>query len=454
MKLIQLISPLLAMMMMTVPASAKELADEPELPMPDAPVLAIDNARTYENMQQSYAAGYEPEIQGDYAVVVLPLVCESGDAPDSVRVSLDLGGGSSPFVVKNYEQTVPLASHPAEDGSINLCYLAEFWLAMRGDRINGSYPVQMQVQGGENYTVYVNISDGIDPDAKDDEPVMTETQPPEDPVVLMPKLLVQTVAGNNVQAGGETELRITLLNTSRTQALENLTVTAVLPEQFTSDDASDTHYHAQVAAGASWEEVFRCRTSAGVPAGTYNIPLQFDYAYGKGMNGSGSAQVRVTVTQPLEMEFPRVILPAEAVVSDRLTLHIQAINLSRCDAGNVRAELDCAGLLPEGTAFIGDVAGGTSGAVDLNVQVSTKSGGELYGETAGKLTFRYNAADGTEYTFEQPVKITLKSPFSERRSEPEQASPLWWIGIMGVIGGGIVLLCAVLILRAKRRGRT
>lgn len=451
MKLIRIFSPLLALSVLTVPVSAKEQAEEPEKFMPDAPVFAIDNARTYENMQQCYAAGYEPEILGDYAVIVLPLVCESGEAPDAVRVSLDLGSGRIPFVVKNYEQTVPREPHTAEDGCVTEGYLAEFWLALTGDRINGSYPVQMQVQGGECYTVYVTVTDGIDPDAKETEPVMTETQPPEEPPVLMPKLLVQSVSGNAVQAGEETELHITLLNTSRAQALENLTVTAELPPELISASASDTFFHEKIGAGASWEEVCTFTASADAPAGVYSIPLHFDYAYGKGMTGSGSAQVRVTVTQPLEMEFPRVVLPAEAVVSDRLTLHIQAINLSRSAASNVRAELDCDGLLPEGTAFIGDVAGGTSAAVDLAVQVSTRRGAEPYGETSGMLTFRYTGIDGTEHTAEQPVKILLKSPFSERKTEPEQASPRWWMGIMAAVGGGILLLTVLLILRAKRR---
>ena len=450
MRFIQMIAALICACLLCIPVSAEDLPEQTDLQesVPaSAPVLLIDNAHIYANMQQSYAQGYEPLIDGDYAVIVLPLCCESAEKPDSVRVSVGLEPGS-PFVVKNYEQTVSLAVHTDTDGSAHEIYLAEFWLAMYRDRVNGCYPVMLQVADFGAYTVYVNITDGIDPNAQTAEPVQTE--PKEEPVILMPKILVQSIAGGSMQAGESAELHITLKNTSRTEALQNLTLTASAAAPFSLQSA-DTLYFEQIAANAEFEAVFVCQAAPDAPAGSYTLPLQFDFAYGKGMTGSGSGNVRLTVTQPVRMEFPAVVLPAEAVVSDRLELHIQAINLGAAAAQNVRAELTCDGLLPEGTAFLGSVSGGTSAESVLHVLVTAKRGAELYGETSGQILFIYEDASGSEHTETQDFTLMLKSPFSERPAEPKQASPKYWLRIMAGIGGGILLLTAYLILRRRKR---
>ncbi len=455
MRFFQIITALICACLLCIPVSAEELPEQtglPETTPKSAPVLLIDNAHIYEHMQQSYAQGYEPLIDGDTAVIVLPLCCEEDQKPESVRISAKLQP-DSPFIVRNYERTVPLAVHLDSDGAEHEIYLAEFRLAMQAERVNGCYPVMLQVADFGAYTVYVNITDGIDPNAKEPEappePV-SELEPKEDPVILMPKILVQNVNGGSLQAGESAELHITLKNTSRTESLQNLTLTASAAAPFSLQSA-DTLYFEQVAANAEFEAVFVCQAASDATAGTYTMPLQFDFAYSKGMTGAGSGNVRLTVTQPVRMEFPAVVFPAEAVVSDRLELHIQAINLGAAAAQNVRAELTCDGLLPEGTAFLGSVSGGTSAESVLHVQVTAKRGAELYGETSGQIVFTYEDASGTEQTETQNFTIMLKSPFSERPAEPKQASPKYWVWIMAGIGGGILLLMAYLIVRRRKR---
>lgn len=455
MRFFQFITALICACLLCISVAAEELpeqTDKPEAAPKSAPVLLIDNAHIYEHMQQSYAQGYEPLIDGDTAVIVLPLCCEHDEKPESVRISVKLQP-DSPFIVRNYEQTVPLAVHPDSDGAEHEIYLAEFRLAMQSARINGCYPVMLQVADFGAYTVYVNITDGIDPNAKEPEPQpepVYEPEQKEEPVILMPKILVQNVDSDSLQAGESAELHITLKNTSRTESLQNLTVSASAAAPFSLQSA-DTLYFEKVAANAQFEAVFVCQAAANAAAGTYTLSLQFDFAYGKGMTGAGSGNVRLTVTQPVRMEFPAVVFPAEAVVSDRLELHIQAINLGAAAAQNVRAELTCDGLLPEGTAFLGSVSGGTSAESVLKMQVTAKRGAELYGETSGQILFTYEDASGSEYTETQDFTITLKSPFSERPAEPQQASPKYWVWIMAGIGGGILLLTAYLIVRRRKR---
>ncbi len=454
-KLISILSALICACLLCIGVSAEELpvqTDIPEIaPKEETPVLLIDNMNVYENMQQSYAQGYEPMIVGEEAIIVLPLCCTHENRPESLRLSVRLEP-DSPFIVKNYEQTVPLALHTDTSGIEHTVYLAEVRLAMYMDRVNGCYPVQLQVAEFDTFTVYVNITDGIDPNAEEPAPP-PETAPPEEPVILMPKILVQGVSGGDIQAGETAELHVILKNTSRTESLQNLTVTASASAPIQMKSAH-TLYFEQIPANAEFETVFCCQTATDTAAGTYFLSLQFDYAYGKGMTGSGSGNAAMTVSQPVRMSFPQVLLPAEAVVSDRLELHIQAINLGVTAAQNVRAELKCDGLLPEKTAFLGSVSGGTSAECILNVQVSSKHGAEMYGETAGQLVFTYADESGREHTETQDFSLVLKSPFSERKAEPEQVSPKYWIWIMAGIFGGILLLTVYLMIRRRKRGQS
>ncbi len=453
-KLIAILSVLFCTYFLCFTVSAEDLPVETEPPAvtesAEAPVLLLDNATIYENMLQSYAQGYEPVIDGGEAILVLPLSCAQETRPEALRISVKLEP-NSPFLVKNYEQTVPYAPHFDVNGAEHLVYLAEFRLTLHPERVNGSYPVQLQVADFDTYTVYVNITDGIDPNAE--EPPPPETTPPEEPVILMPKILVQSVSGGAVQAGAATALRVTLKNTSRTESLKNLTVKASPSEPFLLKSA-DTLYFEEIAADAEFEVVFDCQAQNDTLAGTYFLPLQFDYAYGKGMGGSGSGNAAMTVTQPVKMQFPPVLLPTEAVVSDRLTVQIQAINLGLAEAQNVRAELQCDGLLPEKMAFFGTVSGKTSAECALNVQVSSKRGAELYGETTGQILFTYEDEAGKEYTEIQEISMLLKSPFSDRPIAPEQTSPRYWLYIMAGILGGILILAVYLFVRYRKRGKS
>ena len=275
----------------------------------------------------------------------------------------------------------------------------------------------------------------------------------EETAVLMPKILIQSVSGGEIQAGGTAELHITLKNMSRTEALLNLTVTAAAPAPIDLQ-SPDTLYFERVKAYAEFEAVFSVCIPPDAPAGAYILPLQYDFALANGMTGFGGGNVRMAVSQPAEivkMEFPTVVFPAEAVVTDRLELHLQALNLGKAPVSNVRAELKAEGLLPEGVAFIGEVAGGTAAEAILNVLVSSKRGADPYGETAGQITFTYTDNSGGDHSVTKEFSILLKSPFSEHTAAaPEQADSRAWVWIMAGIGGGILLLAGLLIYRRKR----
>lgn len=123
--------------------------------------LTIDMTTKYDGMMKTYANGYTPTVQSDSVNIVLPLLGATYD--HKVMATVDLGETTgSPFVYSNYAQTVTGSG----------AYLFSFNIPLLPDRINGFYPVVLNVNylnaagsaSSQSFTVYINISDGLSPD--------------------------------------------------------------------------------------------------------------------------------------------------------------------------------------------------------------------------------------------------------------------------------------------------
>ena len=278
-----------------------------------------------------------------------------------------------------------------------------------------------------------------------------------DEVILTPKVLVESyecisleedASDKIIRAGDRMQVKVTLVNTSYIELVQNMTVTASAPtDNFILLSVSDTQYVRYLYAGSKVDVIYEYETKADMPAGQYNIGISYDFAYGKGMSSAGSRNARVTITQPLEMELSITQIPSKAVISDTVSVGIQAINLSRATAYNVRAVIEADGFSPMGTIFIGDVDGGMSveGLGQVTVTGLTK-GNFSYGQTKGTVTFYYEDADGNELTEVKNFTTTIESPFSGETKTEEDAPEQWWI-IMAVIAAVIIVAVTVLIIK-------
>lgn len=441
-----------------VPGEAKPTPEEPPVvsPTPEAPAarLFLDNTNLYENMEKSYSQGYMPTVRGDEVVLVLPLLCEGELEGNCLRARVELGDAQSPFIRKNYEKTVKLAQNSVNRGKGQVTgYCVSFPLALKPRRVNGSYPVTIEIMAAcnmgtilqETFTIYVTISDGKDPDATPKpEPEPTPQPSPAEPVVLPPRVLVAGCEADSLEenavpgvinAGDRLRMKVLLKNTSKTEKLENMAVTAAAStEHFSLNSTADSFYTDSLPPGESLEVTFDYTVKPETPAGQYEIALQYEFSYHNGQAGSGSGIARVNIHQPLELEFSLPQMPQEAVISDTIEVGVQAINLSRAKAYQVRAQLEADGISPAGTAFLGDLEGGASQTVALPLTITGLTQGEFpYGLSEGKLIYFYEDETGQEYQAESSFSLMIKSPFSEKQEkEPEQPEQ-WWV-IMGAIG--------------------
>ena len=410
--------------------------------------LNIDNENQYDGMEKPYAQGYVPTNANGSVRIVFPILSEGELRGNTLRVALDLGDAqTAPFVFKNYEKDIKLQTVKVNVNTKEVsAYVADFTVELKGKRTNGSYPVILKVTAKDTkgnaveqeFTTYVTIADGIDPDATTEE-VITQ---PEDLPTFAPKVMVKSYkySKSEIQPGDEVKADIVLLNTSKENTVKNMTIAVTADtESFTLLSQSDSVYIEKLAPQEETTITFSYRINAKTAAGQYDLELAMDYADGDGNTYSTSGKAKITVQQSSEMQFDDLSFPSEVVVADVVEAKVQAMNLGRSKIYNVRAEIAADGLKPQGTIFIGDMEAGTAATGSTQVSVSSLSGSKLYGNTEGTVTYYYEDESGKEYTEE--------ATFSDQKEEttPDNTNQ-WWV-IMAVVLGCIVVAAGVIIAR-------
>lgn len=442
-------------------------AESPEeSPAPEVS-LSIDNSNIYDGMDKAYKNGYTPTVKDGVATVVVPLVADGEIKNSTLTVTPGLGDtSSSPFVFKNYQKTVSLQNNTVNGGTGTVpSYLLSFSLPLTSGRINGVYPVTIDVQGTDMsgnaiqqaFTSYVTVTDGKNPNA---EPTPEATEKPES----QPKIIVNSYSINPspVEAGSEFIATVTLENTNKKKYVQNMTV-AISCESpnFTLLNDSDVVYIDKLGKGATTDIQIKYRTDLNTAAQKYNITLTMTYDNSDAATLSSTGTVPVSVTQPLRVQMTAPVIAEQVNAGDTMPLSFQVMNMGRSTVYNVRVELSAPGLIPTGTAFIGNLEAGTASEADMSVFIGTKNmsegyeGDDKYGYTNGKITLIYEDADGKDYKEETEFSTTIGEPVIAASNIVEEEKPKtasqWWISIVIgiVIVGG---LAAYLIIRNRRKG--
>lgn len=269
-----------------------------------------------------------------------------------------------------------------------------------------------------------------------------------------PKMIVQSCKSSKdeIQAGDEVTLDITLSNTSSTETVRNMTVTIGDEGEYLNLlSPTDTIYVESLSAGQTCVVSYKYKILSSAVPGAYGLSVSMDYADSKGASQSASGKIRMMVFQSVKLEFDPLVLNSEVQVGDVVIAQIQAMNLGRSKVHNVRAVIEADGLAPEGTLFIGDIEAGktVTGSVKISV-TSLSKGSSLYGETKGIVTYYYEDENGKEYEKTGDFITNIKTPFSNTTKEESDDTGQWWI-IMAVVVGILFFLIIGMILHGIRR---
>lgn len=476
--------------------------------------LKIDSENCYTGMNQPYSQGYAPKVENDTASLVVPVVCQGRLRNDTFKVSLNLSDGTGlPFISEKYEKDIELSQEKVNGSQETIsCYLVTFDLKLKDERKNGEYPVILSIHAEDidgkplhkEFSVNVVITDEkpASSEPSTDEPVTDEpsTMEPstDEPVTepstgtlkddltgavdvtgpsggdsggassgassgggtasetptFAPKMIVQSCKSSKdeIQAGDEVTLDITLSNTSSTETVRNMTVTIGDEGEYLNLlSPTDTIYVESLSAGQTCVVSYKYKILSSAVPGAYGLSVSMDYADSKGASQSASGKIRMMVFQSVKLEFDPLVLNSEVQVGDVVIAQIQAMNLGRSKVHNVRAVIEADGLAPEGTLFIGDIEAGKTATGSVKISVTSLSkGSSLYGETKGIVTYYYEDENGKEYEKTGDFITNIKTPFSNTTKEESDDTGQWWI-IMAVVVGILFFLIIGMILHGIRR---
>lgn len=476
--------------------------------------LKIDSENCYTGMNQPYSQGYAPKVENDTASLVVPVVCQGRLRNDTFKVSLNLSDGTGlPFISEKYEKDIELSQEKVNGSQETIsCYLVTFDLKLKDERKNGEYPVILSIHAEDidgkplhkEFSVNVVITDEkpASSEPSTDEPVTDEpsTMEPstDEPVTepstgtlkddltgavdvtgpsggdsggassgassgggtasetptFAPKMIVQSCKSSKdeIQAGDEVTLDITLSNTSSTETVRNMTVTIGDEGEYLNLlSPTDTIYVESLSAGQTCVVSYKYKILSSAVPGAYGLSVSMDYADSKGASQSASGKIRMMVFQSVKLEFDPLVLNSEVQVGDVVIAQIQAMNLGRSKVHNVRAVIEADGLAPEGTLFIGDIEAGKTATGSVKISVTSLSkGSSLYGETKGIVTYYYEDENGKEYEKTGDFITNIKTPFSNTTEEESDDTGQWWI-IMAVVIGILFFLIIGMILHGIRR---
>ena len=452
----------------TDPSTEPTLPSAPDLPESTIPTaLTIDTENIYDGMDKAYEDGYVPRTENGFMYIVLPMLSNGNIYQNRIKVSLGLGSGaSSPFVMANYEKTFELETvTPKNSNEEKELFLIEFTVRLSSERINGVYPVAVNISGYDDsgtpidcsYTIYVTITDGKTNQVTQPAPEVATAEP----VVYISNSVVQP---DKVMAGEEFTLTVTLKNSLATKSVKNMLVKI---------DTGNLHINLlenanvfqvdKIPAGGETELTFRLGSDASIPAGKYNLNFTFNYDSSKTLNLSSSGSTIVEIHQPANMELVMPRFSQSVTVGETIPLSLQVMNMGRDPMYNVRCTVSGFGFAPANTGYIGTMDAGSSATTEVELYIIAlnasqgNENGSQYGDTVGTVTLIYEDETGQEYRQETQFETTVNRPVVEvaqtasGEDADEKAAGQWWISVL--ILGGVILAAGfgfVLIKRKKK----
>ena len=434
-----------------------ELSTECTEPATEAPVsekvhLGIDNRHRYEGMEQSFADGYQPEIQDGKLYLTVPFTASGALQNECLTVDLIFAEKeNAPFVFKNYQKDVKLHSYLLQDGIMTpqgtdtkgtsgndltatevpggianqdgiaspadrqdaYCYTCE--VPLQENATPGQYSVTVRAWGYTMDGERVNLDCQIFVRVPEPEPVTGskdngsgggagggggylggESGEAAEEILHQPKLLLETCSLSDVslKAGAEEPMKVQFRNRSETQTIYNLKVTASTDTKAVQP-LRNSWYFSSVAPGETVAIEDGVKVAMATEDTSAVLSFDFEYEDKKGTAVSGKESMPLLIGQPTEVELHNAAFPAVLYATDTQEFSIQALNLSRVPVYNVRIKLSGTGLFPTEDVFIGNMDAGTEGNGAMQVYVGTRTMQAVGHDSGTEDVEKYGPVNGT-----------------------------------------------------------
>ncbi len=354
----------------------------------DGDKLSIDaTAQLGPLVTDTYANGYTPAAYKEGSVwkvnIVLPLKTAPFYPLENIIIKPQITD-AFPCVPSNIMYVRATA-----DGG--LPWMAPFAFTLKDTTADGVYPLtfectyqyrdaeNMPVSESQSFTIYFSVSGKKAPSSD-------ATPAPQLPST-MPRLMLTgyTVTPENVMAGGEMTLEVTIANMSSKQAAQNIKLTLTSADAtFLPKDGTNTAYISKLSAGKETTKTFTFNVKTDAAAAPSAISVEIVYNDSSGNAGTETASISIPVNQPIRLKIDEPQVYGSGV-SQPFSISMNIYNMGKSTLYNVYAELIGDNLTPDGSFYGGNVESGGTKTIEITgsaVYTGGSSGGEVpEGET-------------------------------------------------------------------------
>ena len=315
-------------------------------------------------------------------------------------------------------------------------------------------------QGNYNAIVTCKIDNAtIIPTKPDDEKPDTET------TAAQPYVIISSYSyGKGDLVAGETRnITMTLRNTSKTMAVENMMVTMTLPDAMMLTSSSNSFYIESLAAEGTITKTVNVTVKPTAAAQSHSMTVDFTYDYldnGVRRNAKTTETISMPVLQVDRFTVTGIDLPQQIFIGEENNLSVNFVNKSRTDIYNLSAKLNCEGLSNNGEEqYLGNLASGTTSSADFYITGNEKC------ELVGEVIITYEDTNMNQRTVSVPFTTQVTSyedvwgpsnpsvdpgtdPGTDPGMEEPAGFPWFW-----VIGGVVVVAAGVFVYLKLRKNK-
>lgn len=260
-----------------------------------------------------------------------------------------------------------------------------FQFKTKKDVINGYYPITFTVKYlhtgqrvavtqivEDELTIYVNITHGKDPATPTPEPSYT---PAPDPT---PKPEAKVILGSfemdpdDVVGGDTFDLKLTLENTHKNQAVRNMRCMLEDPEGMVlPESGSSTFYIESIPASGTASVTIRMQAlpEAGIKPVKMTLDLQYDDRITSGVTAKET--FTLPIHQVIRLEYDDPYLPTQVYVDEPFDVSFNFRNTGKAAMYNTLVTLESDTMRADASFYAGTVEGGTQKTYEPYVTVSS-----------------------------------------------------------------------------------
>ncbi len=460
-KLLAIICVLIFMIPMTVFAQdmADTITDEltTDVPVTDEPtdedttedivkMLSIDSEALCEGMEKTYAEGYIPTISKNTLTLVLPLKGKTFD--NAVDFSVDLGNSeNSPFAIGNYAKHI--------ESENQYVYVAK--ISLLSTRYNGVYPVTITAEyldssgmsQAQSFIVNVTINDGKnlpDPNAVPDKEIVSKSE-----------LIISscTLSEEEIYGGQAFTVNLEIENVGEYTARDVKLCYSDSTGTLMPTETNNSIYFSKISNNVATS--FEMMTSPTAMAGNYPFAILIEYSDSYGTTYTLQREILVQILGKENVGYDNLNIPQKLTAGESIDLPVSIYNKGNATLYNVTATLDCGGLFPSASAFLGDLPAKEQGVSSINVFVGTLSmestSTEDYGNTSGTYTITYEDETGEIYTITEDISTTIEAPIiaEDDQEEPEDPAFQSWISILVTFAVISIIISVIVVSNVLRK---